>query len=120
MGAWGYLPFPGQMLERILPHRVPRMFIHTFFTPPPPQIGGIFRAAFASAPGGGAARVRVVLGGWGHLCGGYCGERVLRESLGWNGTAAKVLYEQWGSALCGVRLGSRLPLVPVAAIWLHH
>eukprot|EP00198_Chlamydomonas_reinhardtii_P009567 XP_001698904.1 predicted protein [Chlamydomonas reinhardtii] len=37
------------------------------------QIGEIFKAAFASAPGGGSGRVRVVLGGWGYLCDGGAG-----------------------------------------------
>ncbi|KXZ45525.1 hypothetical protein GPECTOR_53g111 [Gonium pectorale] len=57
-------------------------------------IGRIFRDAFATAPGGGSARVKLVLGGWGFLCsnGQGCGATVMRETLGWNGTAAQVDY----------------------------
>ncbi|GLC60709.1 hypothetical protein PLESTB_001660900 [Pleodorina starrii] len=50
------------------------------------QIASTFRSVFASAPGGGAARVRVVLGGWTTLCGtnnSGCGAVVLNETLGW-------------------------------------
>ncbi|GIL87895.1 hypothetical protein Vretifemale_15941 [Volvox reticuliferus] len=50
------------------------------------QIATIFRTVFGSAPGGGASRVKVVMGGWALLCGTNgtgCGAVVLNETLGW-------------------------------------
>ncbi|EFJ43984.1 hypothetical protein VOLCADRAFT_95837 [Volvox carteri f. nagariensis] len=61
------------------------------------QIATIFRNVFSSAEGGGAAgasRVKVVMGGWGYLCGvngSGCGTVVLNQTLGWlAGLAQKV------------------------------
>ncbi|KAG2446050.1 hypothetical protein HXX76_000652 [Chlamydomonas incerta] len=55
-------------------------------------IAEAFREVFAAAPGGGSARVKVVLGGWGFLCNGGagCGAWHMADTLGWNDTAAKV------------------------------
>ncbi|KAG2452608.1 hypothetical protein HYH02_002845 [Chlamydomonas schloesseri] len=57
-------------------------------------IAEAFREVFATAPGGGSSRVKVVLGGWGFLCNGGtgCGAWHMADTLGWNGTAAKVDY----------------------------
>ncbi|GIL67802.1 hypothetical protein Vafri_21078 [Volvox africanus] len=61
------------------------------------QIATIFRTVFGSAPGGGASRVKVVMGGWALLCGTNgtgCGGVVLNETLGWG---SRVLWTANGS-----------------------
>ncbi|GIL67805.1 hypothetical protein Vafri_21080 [Volvox africanus] len=61
------------------------------------QIATIFRTVFGSAPGGGASRVKVVMGGWALLCGTNgtgCGAVVLNETLGWG---SRVLWTANGS-----------------------
>ena len=58
------------------------------------QIATIFKTVFASAPGGGASRVKTVLGGWAYLCGANntgCGAVVMNETLGWGATMLQAM-----------------------------
>eukprot|EP00798_Chlamydomonas_sp_ICE-L_P027887 gene27887-12004_t len=83
-------------------------------------IATIFRNVFAAgvgggSSGGGADRVKVVLGGWGFICNGGsgCGAEVMRETMGWNGTALKMVAQC--NATLGAAVAASLAVATAAA-----